>query len=50
MQLYPLEYKYIYYPKPQLASSDSTQSGKMPSYAVENLTNLLDGIDLKLVS
>jgi NB-ARC domain len=50
MQLYPLEYKYIYYPKTQLASRNRTQQAKMPSYAVENLTNLLNSIDLKLVS
>lgn len=50
MQLDTLESEYIYYPKTQLASRDKLPSGRMPSYAVENLTNLLDGIDRELVS
>jgi DNA replication protein DnaC/DNA-binding MarR family transcriptional regulator len=50
MQLGTLESEYIYYPKTQLASRDKLPSGRMPSYAVENLTNLLDGIDRELVS
>ena len=45
MQLDPLEYKYIYYPKTQSASSEKLPSGRMPSYAVENLTNLLNSIN-----
>jgi hypothetical protein len=50
MQLDPIESKYIYCSEIQLASSDKLPSGRMPSYAVENLTNLLAGIDLELVS
>ena len=48
MQLAPLEYKYADYPKTQLSSSDRSERGKMPSYAAENITNLLDGIDREL--
>jgi hypothetical protein len=49
MQLDPIESNYLDYPSTQLASRDKLPSGRMPSYAVENLTNLLDGIDFELV-
>jgi hypothetical protein len=49
IQLDLIESKYLDYPPTQLASSDQIQPARMPSYAVENLTNLLDGIDLELV-
>jgi hypothetical protein len=49
MQLDTLDYKYVYYPKTQLSSTDSIQPAKMPSYAVENINNLLNSIDLELI-
>ena len=49
MQLDTLDREYIYYPKTQSSSRDRMQPAQIPSYAVENLTNLLNSIDLELV-
>jgi hypothetical protein len=50
IQLDLIESKYFDYSPTPLAISDKLPSERMPSYAVENLTNLLDGIDRELVS
>jgi hypothetical protein len=48
MQLDTLDSKGNYYLETRLASGGSTRSAKISSYAVENITNLLNSIDLEL--
>jgi hypothetical protein len=48
VQLETIEYKCIEDPQTQLAISERIQPVKISSYAVENITNLLNRIDLEL--
>jgi DNA-binding MarR family transcriptional regulator len=50
IQLDMSEHKYLHHPKTQPSSTDIIQPAKIPSYAVENITNLLNSIDLELTS
>ena len=48
MKLDTLDSEYIYYPKTQLSSRERVRSAKIISYAVENITNLLNNIDREI--